>query len=172
MSAIPNEGGEAELGVPFIISVDDDENDGFLLRSALKAKGLSWKLEQAVHGEDAIDQLTRQRGGRLPDLVLLDLKMPRLNGTDVLQWIRAEPDFQNLSVAMFTSSEHSKDIKSAYQSGADAYLVKPSAFDELGQLVRVLTQALENRGSCDLTVLSRSECFRPDPRPANLPPPA
>jgi CheY-like chemotaxis protein len=71
----------------------------------------------------------------MPQLVLLDLKMPRLDGFDVLEWIRNEPCFKHLMVVIFSSSAEPRDIGRAYHLGANEYLVKPHSIEELNRLV-------------------------------------
>jgi DNA-binding response OmpR family regulator len=68
-------------------------------------------------------------------LVLLDLNMPRLNGFEVLEWMREQPGISNLQVVIFSSSDEAKDINKAYGLGANWYLVKPHSMDELTALV-------------------------------------
>jgi DNA-binding response OmpR family regulator len=74
----------------------------------------------------------------MPRLVLLDLKMPRLSGFDVLSWLRGEESFRELPVVILTSSSHESDIKRAYDLGAHSYLVKPVGFDALVELAKSL----------------------------------
>jgi CheY-like chemotaxis protein len=123
--------------------VEDDENDAFLAERAFQR--IPGSVVRAVRdGEQAIAYLTRQppyTDDRLypcPDVILLDLKMPRLNGFDLLKWIRAqaERDLRLLPVVVLSSSDLQEDIKKAYSLGANSYLVKPLQWDEL---VRVLT---------------------------------
>jgi CheY-like chemotaxis protein len=71
----------------------------------------------------------------LPDLMLLDLKMPKLNGFDVLSWLRAKPGLKRLLVTVLTSSDQPVDINRAYDLGANSYLVKPHATENLLDLV-------------------------------------
>ncbi|MGZ8920414.1 MAG: response regulator, partial [Limisphaerales bacterium] len=72
----------------------------------------------------------------VPDLVLLDLKMPRKSGLEVLGWIREQANYKRLPVVVFTSSKHDQDINRAYELGANSYLVKPVGFDALLETVK------------------------------------
>jgi len=72
----------------------------------------------------------------LPDLLLLDLKMPRLNGFDVLNWLRQKPGLRRLLVTILTSSDQPNDINRAYDLGANSYLLKPHGTNELTELVK------------------------------------
>jgi CheY-like chemotaxis protein len=72
----------------------------------------------------------------MPNLVLLDLKMPRKSGLEVLGWIREQPHLKRLPVVVFTSSKHDQDINKAYDLGANSYLVKPVGFEALLETVK------------------------------------
>jgi CheY-like chemotaxis protein len=73
-----------------------------------------------------------------PALVLLDIKLPRRSGLEVLEWLRGEPNLRRLPVVMLTSSEESRDVARAYDLGANSYLTKPVDFEKLIQMVQVL----------------------------------
>ena len=127
--------------------MEDDENDAFLAKRAFQR--IPGSVVQVVRdGEQAIAYLTRrppytdEAVHPCPDVILLDLKMPRLNGFDLLKWIRAqaEHDFRLLPVVVLSSSNLQEDIKKAYALGANSYLVKPLQWEEL---VRVLTSLNE-----------------------------
>jgi CheY-like chemotaxis protein len=147
---------------PVILSVDDDDNDAFLLQSAFRSTGFTARVHFAMDGEEALDHLKGTDSMQPPDLVLLDLKMPRLDGFDVLQWIRSQEDLRTVPVAVFTSSEHCEDIRKAYADGANLYVVKPSTYEELVGFLRNLQQSFED-GEANLAVLRNSPAFRPDP---------
>ncbi len=120
-----------------ILHVDDDQNDLVLLEHACRAAELSYVVKSAADGEMAIAYLS----GRglyadrseypLPAVILLDLKMPRKSGFEVLSWIRNQPSLKRILVFIFTSSRHQEDIDPAYELGANAYLVKPVGFERL-----------------------------------------
>ena len=123
--------------------VEDDENDAVLAERAFgHVPGSTVRI--VCDGEQAIAYLMRQppyTDNRLypcPDVILLDLKMPRLNGFDFLKWLRAqsERDVRLLPVVVLSSSSIQEDVKKAYAFGANSYLVKPVQWEEL---VRVLT---------------------------------
>ncbi len=114
-----------------ILVVEDDNNDEFLTLRTLRKLRLANEVIVMRDGAEAIDFLFAQgafadRGpAPLPRLVLLDLKLPKLSGLDVLRTIRAEPRFQELPVVVFTSSSEDPDIEAAYQHGANSYVTKP-----------------------------------------------
>ena len=75
----------------------------------------------------------------LPDLILLDLKMPKVDGFDVLLWIRRQPGFGSIPVVVLTSSDAIRDVNRAYALGANSFMVKPLDFENLMELTRFLT---------------------------------
>ena len=120
-----------------ILHVDDDPNDLLLLAHACEAAKLGYRVESAADGEMAIEYLSgagnfaNRKTHPLPVLVLLDLKMPRKSGFEVLSWIRNHPKLKRMLVFIFTSSRQQEDIDHAYELGANAFLVKPVGFERL-----------------------------------------
>ncbi|HYE30748.1 MAG TPA: response regulator [Methylomirabilota bacterium] len=129
-----------------ILHVEDDPNDVLLLQRACKKAGLNVQIEAVGDGDKAVNYLSgvepysNREQHPLPTLVLLDLKMPRRSGLEVLAWIRAQPALRRLLVAVFTSSKHDEDINKAYELGANSYLVKPVGFDALVELMKMVNQ--------------------------------
>ena len=111
---------------------DDDENDTYFIERALKEAQVANPLRRVRDGEEAIAYLKGEGGYGdrekfpLPHLMLLDLKMPRKNGFEVLEWVRGQPGLKRLPVIILTSSKEDSDINHAYDLGANTYLVKPS----------------------------------------------
>jgi CheY-like chemotaxis protein len=128
-----------------ILHAEDDENEAFLLAHALRKHAGQYRLQQVHDGEIAIDYLTGhgEFADRfqhpLPSAILLDLKMPRRNGFEVLEWLRAQPGMQTLPVIVLTSSERPEDKARAFQLGATAYVTK--SFD-WASVLRELDQVL------------------------------
>lgn len=124
-----------------ILLVEDDPNDVLLIQRAFQKANLGGVLKVVQNGEEAINYLTGvgafadRQTHPLPFLLLLDLKMPRMDGFEVLEWIRAEPRFKRLLVVVLTSSNVQKDVDRAYELGANSYLVKPVEFQEMVQMV-------------------------------------
>jgi CheY-like chemotaxis protein len=127
-----------------ILLVEDLEDDILLVRRAFAAAKLQIPLQVVRDGEEAIDYLMgigkyeRRDEFPLPDLILLDLKMPKLGGLDVLRWIRSHPHLKALRVIVLTSSEEIYDVNKAYELGANSFLVKPAEFICYPSLVRTL----------------------------------
>jgi two-component system response regulator len=124
-----------------ILIAEDDENDLLLLRVAFQKAGLTHRLEHVPDGQVAFDYLTGNETFSdraeypFPDLLLLDLKMPRLNGFDVLRLLRSHPRLSLLPVVVLSSSILEKDIQMAKELGAREYLVKPTFLDDYRKLV-------------------------------------
>ena|SRR5947209_3783268 len=119
-----------------ILLAEDDENHIFMVQDAFKRARLLNPLYVVRDGEEAIAYLAGE--GRyqnrlefpLPSLFLLDLKMPRLDGFAVLRWIRQQESLCGLRIIVLTSSDHTDEIKLAYQLGANSFLHKPADFQE------------------------------------------
>jgi DNA-binding response OmpR family regulator len=92
----------------------------------------------AADGEAAVNFLTGALTATAPGLVLLDLKLPRLPGLDVLGWLRRQPGLRRLPVVVLTSSRERRDVDRAYDLGANSFLVKPVGFAELLEMVKAL----------------------------------
>ncbi len=129
-----------------ILLVEDEENDVFFLKHSFKEVGILNPLQVAVDGQEAMDYLSgngeyadRERFP-LPCLTLLDLKLPRVMGLEVLKWMREQPALKTLIVIILTSSRLGPDIERAYQLGANAYLVKPSSPPELREIATGIKQ--------------------------------
>ena len=127
-----------------VLLVEDDPNDVALTQRAFERAGFANPLQVLSDGEQAIGYLGGEASYAdrnrypLPILVLLDLKLPRTSGFEVLAWIRGAPNIRRLPVVVLTSSQQSPDIDRAYDAGANSYLVKPVAFESLLSLVQTL----------------------------------
>jgi PAS domain S-box-containing protein len=129
-----------------ILLVEDEENDVFLMKHAFQQVGILNPLQVARDGKEAMDYLSGNGGYAdrerfpLPCLTLLDLKLPRVMGLEVLKWMREQPELKPLIVIILTSSRLGPDIETAYQLGANAYLVKPSNSRELHDIALGIKQ--------------------------------
>ena len=124
-----------------ILLAEDDENDVLLLRRAFQDAEIRNPLYVGHDGQEVIDWLAganefsdRSRHP-LPCLLILDLKMPRMSGMDVLEWRRRQPALKCLPVVVFSSSAHPYDIEKAYGLGANAFVVKPADNEERARFV-------------------------------------
>jgi len=127
-----------------ILVAEDREDDVFLIQRAFKRAGSKCSLQFVPNGEEALAYLRAERDYAdrrifpAPDLLLLDLKMPKKNGLEVLEVIRADPKLKKLTVIVFTSSDQPRDIDLALELGANSYLVKPSGLEALVGLMQRL----------------------------------
>jgi CheY-like chemotaxis protein len=118
-----------------VLLVEDNPNDVELTLSALKEAKLANEIVVTNDGEQALDYLQRRgrHAGRTtpnPAVILLDLKMPKVDGHEVLRHIRADPELRLIPVVVLTSSREEKDLYSSYDKGANSYVVKPVDFEE------------------------------------------
>jgi CheY-like chemotaxis protein len=117
-----------------ILVAEDDSNDVYLLKLAFLKAGLDVHFEFVQDGEQLIDYLEardRNRENPIPELLLLDIKMPKVNGFEALEWIRRQPGLKRLLIVMLTSSDEPRDIDRAYDLGVNSYLVKPCGMEHL-----------------------------------------
>jgi CheY-like chemotaxis protein len=127
-----------------ILLVEDDPNDVFLLQRAFRKAGFEHPVQAVGDGEEAVAYLTGAGSYAdraqfpLPLLVLLDLKLPRKSGLEVLAWLREQPALRRLPVVVLTSSREPADVNRAYDLGANSYLVKPLGFEALLDMVKSL----------------------------------
>jgi len=127
-----------------ILLVEDDLNDVLLIKRAFNRANLLSPLHVVNDGDSAVDYLAGSDpyGDRslhpLPALILLDLKLPRRSGLEVLEWLKQQPELRRLPVVVLTSSQENKDIDRAYDLNANSYLVKPVAPDALLEMVKML----------------------------------
>jgi CheY-like chemotaxis protein len=122
---------------PLVLQVEDDPNDVFLFSRAFKKAQVDAELRAIEDGDQFVSFLAElaTSGAPLPDLVLLDIKLPRKSGFEVLEWLRRHPTLKHIPVIMLTSSSQPLDVRRAYDLGANAYLVKPMDVDEIVRLL-------------------------------------
>ena len=135
-----------------VLVAEDDPNDVFLLRRAFQKAGMSNPLVVFHNGQEAIDYLSHTDRAGLeksigPALFFLDLKMPLMDGFDVLTWLHARPGAKNMPVIVLTSSNQEKDIEQAKRLGADDYRVKPQQFEDLIEIVQQIRDRWLNFGA-------------------------
>jgi CheY-like chemotaxis protein len=129
-------------GSSTILLVEDNDNELFLIERAFRKANIGNQLKVVRDGEAAIhylagkDVYSDRHLYPLPMLMLLDLKLPRKSGLEVLEWLRQQPNIKRLPVIALTSSKHSADIDRAYDLGINSYLVKPVTFDRLVEIIQ------------------------------------
>ena len=124
-----------------ILLVEDSSLDAELMIRAMKSGGLANKLLWVKDGQEALDFLFRQgefakREDTVPRLVLLDLKMPRVDGIEVLKAVKADEKTKRIPVVIMTSSQEERDVVQTYELGVNSYVVKPVDFNALTDLAR------------------------------------
>lgn len=130
--------------VQSILLAEDDDNDVFFMERAFKQAQIANPLLRVKDGEEAISYLKGEAEYAdrtkhpIPYLVLLDLKMPRKNGFEVISWVRQQPGLKRLPLVVLTSSKEDPDINRAYELGANTYLVKPVKFEGLVEMMKAL----------------------------------
>lgn len=123
----------------YILLVEDNPDDEALALRALGKSSLPADVIVARDGAEALDKLqSKPEGGRLPDVVFLDLKLPKLSGIDVLKRLRADPRTVLLPVVVLTSSNEDEDVIECYRAGANSYVRKPVDFDQFASAVAEL----------------------------------
>jgi CheY-like chemotaxis protein len=127
-----------------ILLVEDDPSDAKLTKRVLRKAGLTNDIHHVTDGEQALDFLFCREGyagrdiTRPPRVVLLDVKLPKVDGIEVLREIRGDPRTASLPVVLLTSSRQDSDLDSGYDLGANSYIVKPVDFTQFGKTVEVL----------------------------------
>jgi CheY-like chemotaxis protein len=127
-----------------ILMADDDAEDCLLVRDAMGEAGWRCDLRFVRDGEELFDYL-RQTGefagsqaGPRPDLILMDLRMPRKDGREALRELKADPHFRQIPVVALTTSTASDDVAYCYDAGVNAYITKPATFRALVEVLRAL----------------------------------
>lgn len=137
-----------DTGVPIeVLLVEDDPGDVLMTREAFEDHKLGNRLQVVSDGEEALAYLRRE--GRFadavrPDLVLLDLNLPRRDGREVLAEIKKDPNLQHIPVVVLTTSSLHEDILRSYELHANAYVTKPVDFDKFIEVVRQIDEFFVN----------------------------
>src|SRR6267378_678754 len=140
-----------------MLIAEDLESEVILLKVAFAKAAVRVPLNFVNDGQEAVEYLegSGDYADRLahpfPKILLLDLKMPRLNGFEVLKWVRARPGLKRLAIVIFSTSAQECDINRAYDLGANSYVVKPLSLTQLGELGKVLEEywyGLNVSGDC------------------------
>ncbi len=135
--------GKDMKGYRRILLAEDDENDADLTINALGGHNLANEVDWVRDGDQALEYLFRrgayaQRPAENPVVVLLDIKMPKVDGLEVLRRIRSDPNLRMIPVVILTSSKEEQDLLHSYQLGVNAYVVKPVEFQAFATAVEEL----------------------------------
>jgi len=132
------------LSVPTILLIEDSLSDVELTRRALKMNGFEVNINVAEDGVEALDYLlctgihSHRNPFSLPDLILLDLNIPKIDGNEVVKRIRATDKIKLIPIVVLTSSNEDSDLLNAYNNGANSYIRKPVEFNEFAEVVSLL----------------------------------
>lgn len=126
-----------------ILLVDDSASDAEMMRDALEESGWDAHVDVAWDGVEAMQSLRTAR----PDLVLLDLNMPRKTGHEVLRELRADPGLSDVPVVVLTTSHADGDILAAFEEHADGYVTKPEDYDDVAEVVRSIRRFWDKWGA-------------------------
>jgi CheY-like chemotaxis protein len=158
-----------------ILHVEDNEDDQFFLKRAFAAAGIRNTVHFVDDGQQAIDYLSSQgsyvdqQQFPTPCLVILDLKLPKIHGLDVLRWVRAHKEFKSIIVVILSSSPLRNDVDMAYDIGVNSFLVKPLSADQMIHIARLIKEYWldlnEFSSVCDIKVPADKLGVRP-PRPS------
>ena len=129
-----------------ILQIEDDNNDVFFMNRAFARAGIANLVQVVTDGQMAMDYLAGSgpfadsTAHPLPDLVLLDLKLPKMSGLEVLEWIRGQAALRSMFVIVLTSSPDGRDARRAYALGANSYVIKPPDLQKYAEFARRLKE--------------------------------
>lgn len=124
---------------PTILIVDDDEGHAILIRENLEAAGLNNRMEHFRDGQAILDFFAnRPSGAHETFLVLLDIRMPKIDGIEVLRRLKADPELSKLPVIMLTTTDDSREVERCYELGCSVYIQKPVDYDRFAEAIRRL----------------------------------
>lgn len=115
--------------INLVVFADDDADDRLLMKEAFEENNLACKLDFVEDGIALMDYLAKNL--TVPSLILLDINMPRKDGTQILSELKSSSKWRHIPVVMFTTSKSPEDVRRCYELGANSYIVKPSSFEDL-----------------------------------------
>lgn len=136
-------GEEKEGKQKVILLVEDDPNDVILVKRAMKKAEVKSKIKVVKDGEQAMDYLgggakyENRKEYPIPDMILLDLKLPKKSGLELLEWVDNQPKIRRIPIVILTSSRENEDVNKAYDLGVNSYLLKPVSFDNLLEMMKI-----------------------------------
>ena len=123
-----------------VLLVEDDPGDALMIRESFEHHEITHALHHVTDGVDAMRFLRREdefAGRPRPDLILLDLNLPRMDGREVLREVKGDPTLRAIPIIVLTTSEADEDILRSYELHANAYVTKPVDFDEFMEVIRM-----------------------------------
>ncbi len=128
--------------LPEVLLIEDNKADIILIKKAFEKNKLNFSLTVKINGEEALDYLmdTNDSKEKLPNLILLDLNLPKKNGFEVLQEIKTHNKLKKIPVIILTTSSAEEDISRSYELYANCYIVKPVKFGEFTDLIKSLKE--------------------------------
>ncbi len=124
---------------PTVLIVDDDEGHAILIRENLEAADLRSRIEHFRDGQAVLDFFAnRPKGGHETFLVLLDIRMPKMDGLEVLRRLKADPELSKVPVIMLTTTDDSREVERCYELGCSVYIQKPVDYDRFAEAIRRL----------------------------------
>jgi CheY-like chemotaxis protein len=125
----------------FILIADDDADDRFLLQAAFEENGFDDRLQFVENGVEVLEFLQAIKHGTpatLPRFILMDLNMPKKDGREVLGELKQHPEFKNIPVVVFSTTNNEQEMRRCYELGANSYITKPNSFESLLKTVAAL----------------------------------
>jgi CheY-like chemotaxis protein len=134
----------AMANTPILLVCDDDEDDHVLIKNVFAEAGVSAEFRFTSSGLELIKYLgdsSHRRIHPFPDIILLDLNMPQMNGHDVLCWLKSHQDYRAIPVVIYSTSDDEDDIRKSYRAGANAYIVKCCPPEDLVEQIKYLLRS-------------------------------
>lgn len=122
-----------------ILMADDDADDRFLVQAAFEDNKIDQKLLFFEDGEQLLDHLQDKNAQGITRFILLDLNMPKRDGRDVLRTLKADKQLSTIPIIVFSTSKAPDDINSSYKLGANSYVVKPSSYEHLKEVIQKIS---------------------------------
>jgi len=129
-----------------ILLLEDDPHDVFFIQRAMEQASVAHTLQAVANGEEGIAYLrgdgpySDRMKYPVPNIILTDIKMPRMDGFEFLHWLRHHPEWSVIPTIVLSSSSIDSDVRRAYEAGANAYLRKPSSQAELAEIIRITSK--------------------------------
>jgi CheY-like chemotaxis protein len=133
---------------PDILVADDDDDDRLLFREAVEQCRQEVMLTFTSDGDELLEHLDARAGDELPDLILIDMYMPKRNGFEVLKALKNDSAFRRIPVIVFTGSGSDEETTRCYELGANTVIRKPSSFNQLIEVVKIICDYWFNIARC------------------------